>query len=131
MKSALQLGLSWWTTWQERSVNRRIFAAMVTVGSLTGLVKLVAAAKEIVYRPNGYHLQRDYIDPLLWVAGLKERNRSHWLVLWRRSEGAEFQQIADLEGRSKQLIHRRFKDALKGAWCVAIQQAFAKSRQRT
>ena len=48
MKSALQSGLYWWNTWQERSVNRRIFAAMVTVGSLTGLVKLVAMVKEMV-----------------------------------------------------------------------------------
>ena len=47
MKSALQLGLNWWSTWQERSANRRIFAAMITVGGLTVLVKLAAAAKEI------------------------------------------------------------------------------------
>lgn len=47
MNNALQVGLNWWNTWQERSVNRRIFAAMVTVGGFTVLVKLVAAAKEM------------------------------------------------------------------------------------
>ncbi len=47
MNSVLQLGLNWWSTWQERSVNRRIFAAMITVGGLTVLVKLAAVAKEI------------------------------------------------------------------------------------
>jgi putative peptidoglycan lipid II flippase len=47
MKGTVQVGLNWWNTWQERSVNRRIFAAMVTVGGVTTLVKLAAAAKEI------------------------------------------------------------------------------------
>ena len=47
MNNVLQLGLTWWNTWQERSVNRRIFAAMVTVGGFTVLVKLAAVAKEI------------------------------------------------------------------------------------
>ena len=47
MKGTVQVGLNWWNTWQERSVNRRIFAAMVTVGGLTTLVKLAAAAKEM------------------------------------------------------------------------------------
>lgn len=47
MNDALQLGLNWWNTWQARSVNRRIFAAMVTVGGLTVVVKLAAAVKEI------------------------------------------------------------------------------------
>lgn len=47
MNGALQLGLNWWNTWQARSVNRRIFAAMVTVGGLTVVVKLAAAAKDI------------------------------------------------------------------------------------
>ncbi|THJ24019.1 MAG: virulence factor MviN [Nitrospira sp. CG24E] len=47
MKSAVQVGLNWWSTWQERSVNRRIFAAMVTVGGCTTLVKLTAAVKEM------------------------------------------------------------------------------------
>jgi len=48
MKSTVQVGLSWWNTWQERSVNRRIFAAMVTVGGITTLVKFSAAVKEMV-----------------------------------------------------------------------------------
>ena len=48
MKSALQLRLNWWNTWRERSVNRRIFSAMLTVGGVTLVVKLAAAAKEIV-----------------------------------------------------------------------------------
>lgn len=47
MKGTVQVGLNWWHTWQERSVNRRIFAAMVTVGGFTTLVKLAAAAKEM------------------------------------------------------------------------------------
>ena len=47
MNGAFQPGLRWWNTWQERSVNRRIFAAMVTVGGFTALVKLAAAAKEV------------------------------------------------------------------------------------
>lgn len=48
MKSALQLRLNRWNTWRERSVNRRIFSAMLTVGGVTLVVKLAAAAKEIV-----------------------------------------------------------------------------------
>ena len=48
MNSVLQLGLNRWNTWRERSVNRRIFAAMLTVGGVTVVVKLAAAAKEIV-----------------------------------------------------------------------------------
>ena len=47
MNHSLRIGLNWWNTWQERSVNRRIFAAMVTVGGFTTLVKLAAAAKEM------------------------------------------------------------------------------------
>jgi putative peptidoglycan lipid II flippase len=47
MKGTVQVGLNWWNTWQERSVNRRVFGTMVTVGGLTTLVKLVAAAKEM------------------------------------------------------------------------------------
>ncbi len=47
MKGTVQVGLNWWNTWQERSVNRRIFAAMVTVGGVTTLVKIAAAAKEM------------------------------------------------------------------------------------
>ncbi len=48
MKGALQVGLNRWNGWQERSTNRRIFGAMVTVGGFTTLVKLAAAAKDMV-----------------------------------------------------------------------------------
>ncbi|TKB72855.1 MAG: virulence factor MviN, partial [Nitrospira sp.] len=47
MRSAVQLGLGRWATWQTGSVDRRVFAAMVTVGSFTVLAKLAAVAKEI------------------------------------------------------------------------------------
>lgn len=47
MRSAVQLGLGRWATWQTGSVNRRVFAAMVTVGGFTVLAKLAAVAKEI------------------------------------------------------------------------------------
>jgi putative peptidoglycan lipid II flippase len=47
VKDTFQVGLSWWNTWQERSVNRRILAAIVTVGGFTVLVKLAAVAKEL------------------------------------------------------------------------------------
>jgi len=47
MNSVLKLGLQRWSTWQDRSVNRRILAAMVTVGGFTALVKLAAVAKEM------------------------------------------------------------------------------------
>jgi putative peptidoglycan lipid II flippase len=48
MMNTIQLGQRWWKTWQESSVNTRIFAAMVTVGGFTVLVKLFAGAKELV-----------------------------------------------------------------------------------
>jgi putative peptidoglycan lipid II flippase len=48
MMNTLQLGQQWWKTWRESSVNTRIFAAMVTVGGLTVLVKGAAAVKELV-----------------------------------------------------------------------------------
>jgi putative peptidoglycan lipid II flippase len=48
MINTIQLGQQWWNTWRVRSVNTRIFAAMVTVGGLTVLVKLVAGIKELV-----------------------------------------------------------------------------------
>lgn len=44
----IQLGLKWWHTWRDSSVNKRIFAAMLTVGGLTLVVKAAAAAKELV-----------------------------------------------------------------------------------
>jgi putative peptidoglycan lipid II flippase len=37
-----------WDTWLKRSVNRRIFAALLTVGGLTVVVKLASTAKELV-----------------------------------------------------------------------------------
>ena len=48
MISTLRISLSRWLTWSERSVNRRIFAAMITVGGFTFVVKLAAAAKDVV-----------------------------------------------------------------------------------
>src|SRR5206468_5149600 len=45
--SVLKLSLQKWSTWQDRSVNRRILAAMVTVGGFTAMVKLAAVAKEM------------------------------------------------------------------------------------
>src|SRR5437879_7520657 len=48
MISTIQVGQQWWKTWRESSVNTQIFAAMVTVGGLTVLVKLVAGVKELV-----------------------------------------------------------------------------------
>lgn len=37
-----------WTSWREKSVNRRIFAALITVGSLSFGVKAIATIKEVV-----------------------------------------------------------------------------------
>lgn len=48
MISILRIGFNSWLTWSERSVNRRIFAAMITVGGLTFVVKLAVVAKEVV-----------------------------------------------------------------------------------
>lgn len=47
MNGVIKLGLERWGTWQTQSVNRRIMAAMVTVGGFTALVKLSAVAKEL------------------------------------------------------------------------------------
>jgi putative peptidoglycan lipid II flippase len=47
MNGVLKLGLERWSAWQDRSVNRRILAAMVTVGGFTALVKLSAVVKEL------------------------------------------------------------------------------------
>ncbi|MEP7152707.1 MAG: lipid II flippase MurJ [Nitrospira sp.] len=44
----IQFGLNWWHKWRDSSVNKRIFAAMLTVGGLTLVVKVAAAAKELV-----------------------------------------------------------------------------------
>lgn len=48
MINTIQVGQQWWKTWRESSVNTRIFAAILTVGGLTVLVKLAAGAKELV-----------------------------------------------------------------------------------
>src|SRR3712207_5767634 len=48
MLDSLRMRLGRWDVWLKRSVNRRIFAAMLTVGGLTVVVKLVSAVKEMV-----------------------------------------------------------------------------------
>ncbi len=35
VNNVIPMGSRWWSTWQERSVNRRIFAAMLTVSGLS------------------------------------------------------------------------------------------------
>jgi len=47
MNGVIKLGLERWGTWQTHSVNRRILAAMVTVGGFAALVKLASVAKEL------------------------------------------------------------------------------------
>lgn len=47
MINTIQVGQQRWNAWREGSVNTRIFAAMLTVGGFTVLVKLAAAAKEL------------------------------------------------------------------------------------
>lgn len=48
MHNVLQAGLQWWDTWHVRSTNRRIFSALMTVGALTVLAKVVSAGKDLV-----------------------------------------------------------------------------------
>jgi putative peptidoglycan lipid II flippase len=48
MINTIQVGQQWWNAWRQSSVNTRIFAAMLTVGGFTVVVKLAAAAKELV-----------------------------------------------------------------------------------
>jgi putative peptidoglycan lipid II flippase len=48
MRSTLCGRLADWHQWRTQSANRRIFAAMLTVGSLTVVVKLVSMTKEMV-----------------------------------------------------------------------------------
>lgn len=48
MIDALRLRLDRWNVWRQLSVNRRIFAAMITVGGFAFVVKLAAVAKELV-----------------------------------------------------------------------------------
>ncbi len=47
MSNSVQMGLSRWANWQMGSVNRRVFAAMATVGGMTVLVKLASMVKEV------------------------------------------------------------------------------------
>lgn len=47
----MMIGLSWrrlWDTWSTQSTHRRVFETILTVGALTFLCKVVAAAKEMV-----------------------------------------------------------------------------------
>jgi putative peptidoglycan lipid II flippase len=44
----LRMHLDFRNIWQQQSVNRRIFATMITVGGFTFVVNLVATAKELV-----------------------------------------------------------------------------------
>ena len=45
---ALRMHLGFRNIWQQQSVNRRIFATMITVGGFTFVVNLAATAKELV-----------------------------------------------------------------------------------
>jgi putative peptidoglycan lipid II flippase len=44
----LQELLVFWNSWREKSVNRKIFAAILTIGGLTLVVRLATVAKELV-----------------------------------------------------------------------------------
>jgi putative peptidoglycan lipid II flippase len=48
MIDPLRTGLERWGAWSKRSVNRRIFAATLTVGGFTLVVNLASTAKELV-----------------------------------------------------------------------------------
>jgi len=48
MISLWAIWLDRWRSWRERSTNRRIFAAIISVGGFTILVKLAATAKQLV-----------------------------------------------------------------------------------
>ncbi|TKB66376.1 MAG: murein biosynthesis integral membrane protein MurJ, partial [Nitrospira sp.] len=48
MHNVLQMGLQWWDTWHVQSINRRILSALMTVGALTVLAKVVSAGKDLV-----------------------------------------------------------------------------------
>lgn len=47
MLPAMRVGLNRWNLWRAQSINRRIFSATLTVGSVTVLVKATGAAKLI------------------------------------------------------------------------------------
>ena len=48
MENTLRIGWNAWNAWCEKSTNRRILAAIITIGSLTFLVKIAGVAKELV-----------------------------------------------------------------------------------
>jgi len=48
MNYSLRIGLNRWKAWQEHSANRRVFAALVTVGGCTVLAKLAAFLKDAI-----------------------------------------------------------------------------------
>ena len=48
MVNSLNFGFDRWRSWCERSTNRRIFAAIISVGGFTIMVKLAAIAKQLV-----------------------------------------------------------------------------------
>ena len=52
-----------WTAWQSVSTNRRIFAAMMVVVAMTGVAKLILAAKELVVA--GYFGTGEMVDAFL------------------------------------------------------------------
>ncbi len=45
---SLRIGLNWWTAWKRQSANRRVLAALFTVGSFSLLGKVSAFAKDAV-----------------------------------------------------------------------------------
>ena len=47
MYSTISTGLNRWASWREKSMNRRIFSAMMTVGVLTVLAKAASASKDL------------------------------------------------------------------------------------
>ncbi len=48
MNYSFRIGLKWWNSWWTQSADRRLFAALLTVGSCTVLVKLVAFIKDAI-----------------------------------------------------------------------------------
>ena len=48
MENTLRVGWNAWNTWYEKSTNRRILAAIITVGCLTFLAKIASIVKELV-----------------------------------------------------------------------------------
>ncbi|GMV51490.1 MAG: membrane protein [Nitrospira sp.] len=48
MIHGLRIGLNWWTAWQRQASNRRVLAALFTVGGCSLLAKVSAFAKDAV-----------------------------------------------------------------------------------